>query len=73
VNRLTWQPEPGVRQALVVIPAGDYFVVAGRSLAYIEEQESALTKRALIGWAGTMLAVLIISIIAAYIVRKREE
>jgi hypothetical protein len=72
VNRLTWQPEAGVRQALVILPAGDYFVVAGRSLAYTEEQENNLTKRALLGWVVTMIAVVIISIISAYILRKRE-
>ncbi|MDB5195078.1 MAG: hypothetical protein JWO84_262 [Parcubacteria group bacterium] len=73
VNRITWQPEPGVRQALVILPAGTYFVVAGRSLAYTEEQESALTQRALIGWAVTMAAVVLLSIVSAYILRKRED
>ncbi len=70
VNRLTWQPEPGVRQAIVVLPikggvlAGGY-AVSGRSLAYTEWQESQLTQRWFIGWLATALGILIISAILA--------
>jgi hypothetical protein len=73
VNRLTWEPIPGVREAIVVMPAGDYFVMAGRSLIYTEEQEAGLTARILIGWAGMMIAVVLVAILAAWILRKREK
>lgn len=73
VNRITWQPEQGIRQALVVMPAGDYFVVSGRSLKYTEEQESALLNRAILGWLTMIVGVVIVSIIAAYLLRKRED
>jgi hypothetical protein len=73
VNRLTWQPEAGVRQALVVLPAGTGFVVAGRSLIYTEQLESDLTKRALLGWLGTMIAVVVMAFIGAWLLRRREN
>jgi hypothetical protein len=73
VNRLTWEPAPGVRQAIVVMPAGDFFVVAGRSLNYTEEQESNLTKRALVGWVGMIVGVILVSLLSAWILRKRER
>lgn len=73
VNRLTWEPEAGVRQAIVVIPAGDGYVMSGRSLTYAEEQESMLGKRALIGWLGTMVAIAIVALITAWFKRKRGE
>lgn len=72
VNRITWEPMPGVRQAIVVYPTADGYVMSGRSLAYIEEQERALTKRTLIGWAGTMAAIIIVSFVSAWFNRKRE-
>ncbi len=73
VNRITWQPEAGIRQALVIIPAGDYFVASGRSLKYTEEQELALAKRAVLGWIAMIVIVIITSMIVAWIIRKREE
>lgn len=63
VNRVTWQPEAGVREALVILPikggtlAGG-FAVSGRSLAYTEWQESQLTTRWLIGWLAACIGVL---------------
>jgi len=55
-NRVTWMPEPGVRQAIVVVPAGDKgFVVAGRGMSAVEERENALGRDVLIGWVVIML------------------
>lgn len=45
-NRVTWQPEPGIRHAIVVVPYGDGplgYAVAGRSLSEVEKRERALT------------------------------
>ena len=41
-RRFTWQPEPGVRIAAVIVPYNDGFVLAGRSLREIEKRESIL-------------------------------
>lgn len=57
-NRLTWQPEDGVRQAIVVVPyasktTGGY-VMAGRSLLEVEKREADLTLMALIATAAAL-------------------
>jgi len=70
---LTWQPEAGVREAIAVVPvnggAGG-FVMGGRSLEYVEHEESALTRRTAFGWLIVMLAALLGSYIAVRL-RKR--
>jgi hypothetical protein len=38
-NRLTWQPQPGVRLASVVIATPQGYVLAGRSLREVERRE----------------------------------
>jgi hypothetical protein len=42
MNTLTWQPEAGVRSAIVVKSYPGGFVLAGRSLQSIEEREMSL-------------------------------
>ncbi|HLZ95680.1 MAG TPA: hypothetical protein VKT20_10165 [Candidatus Dormibacteraeota bacterium] len=64
---ITWQPEPGVRSAIVVDSFGQGFVVAGRSLKATEELESALSLWALGGWALAMVAI---GGVAAFRVRR---
>jgi hypothetical protein len=67
IDELTWQPETGVREAIVVLKAPGGFVVTGRSLRYTELEENKLTERAAVGWVGEMLAILIASLLAAYL------
>jgi len=60
-NRITWQPQAGVREAVVVKPyAGDTngYVAAGRSLAETEDRVDKLTLLAGIAWLTTMIATL---------------
>jgi hypothetical protein len=62
-NRVTFQPEPGVRSALVIVPvAGGQggYVVAGRSLREVEKRIDLLGLQVGAGWAGTMLVSLIL-------------
>jgi hypothetical protein len=57
-NRVTWQPQADARIAAVVVPVkggpGGY-VVAGRSLAAVEERIDQLTQMAGLGWFGSLL------------------
>jgi len=73
VNRLTWEPAPGIRQAIVVLPAGPGYVMAGRSLAYTEEKEHDLTRRALLGWVGMMIAAVGVALISSWLLRRNRE
>jgi hypothetical protein len=56
--RFTWQPRPGVRQAVVVVRAKNgYFVAAGRSLRLSEERTSLLGEQMLVGWLGVLVII----------------
>jgi hypothetical protein len=60
-DRISWQPEAGVRSAVVIVPvsggAGG-FVMAGRSLREAEKLISTTTQLAGIGWVAAMLVTL---------------
>lgn len=58
-DRVTWQPEPGVRIASVVVAysgAQNGFVMAGRSLRETEKRVDQMGFYAIVAWAATLLA-----------------
>ena len=60
-ERVTWQPEPGVRMATVVVHnRNGGFVVAGRSLEESEARTAAYGKMILFGWFATLVGLLVI-------------
>jgi hypothetical protein len=62
-DRVSWQPEPGVRSAAVIVPVSGGqggFVLAGRSLREVEIREGNLTNQVEIGWLVTVLATLVL-------------
>ena len=70
-DRITWQPQPGVRSAIVVVPirgSGGGFVLAGRSLREVEKREDDLLHIDLLGWA----AILIVSFLASALFFRRS-
>ncbi len=61
-DRITWQPEPGVRSATVVTSYGGAqpgFVLAGRSLREVENRVDQFGLLIGLGWLGTMFAALV--------------
>ena len=62
-DRVTWQPEAGVRMATVVVPYTNGFVMAGRSLTEVEKRESQaeqLSGLAMLAiWAATLFVIVI--------------
>jgi hypothetical protein len=54
MNILSWQPEAGVRSAIVVKSYPGGFVLAGRSLQSVEERETSLEQLLLIGGLATL-------------------
>ncbi len=64
-DRITWQPEPDVRSAIVVIrfvgPKKSGFILVGRSLREIEKREDRLVKMIALAWAATLGITLVVS------------
>jgi hypothetical protein len=52
---ISWQPAAGVRSAIVIDSFRGGYVVAGRSLTWTEEAESAVGLWAVIGWAAAVM------------------
>lgn len=70
-ERLTWEPEAGVRSATVVVRyAGSHpgFVLAGRSLREVERREDWLTTAVAVVWAGALLISFVGVIVAEHLV-----
>lgn len=67
-DRFSWQPQPDVRQAVVLIKAsnGD-FVASGRNMREVENREGALMSMVGIGWAVTIVATFVAQAIAQYL------
>jgi hypothetical protein len=62
-NRITWQPETGVRSAVVIaaVSGGQGgFVLAGRSLRETEKRIDLLGLQAGLGWAASLVITLIL-------------
>lgn len=59
-DAVTWQPVPGVRQAMVGLRAKGYLAFTGRSLRKVEERITMLGQQVLFGWIASLVAMLII-------------
>lgn len=66
-DRITWQPQPGVRLAAVVTryssDSGSGFVVAARSLKEVERTINLVGELCLAGWAALVLISLAVTFI----------
>jgi hypothetical protein len=58
-NRVTWQPNPSVRVASVVVPYTNGFVMAGRNMREVEDREQRIEMIAIATWILTLFATLI--------------
>lgn len=66
-DRLTWQPQEGVRNAAVVTRFGGAkpgFVLAGRSLREVENRESQLTEMVALAWVAALVGSLVAWVLA---------
>ena len=54
-DRFTWQPEKGVRDAVVITKYSGGFVMVGRSIREVEKREDALFAEVFAGWIVSML------------------
>lgn len=72
--RVTWQPQPGVRQAVVLVQTSDkkYFVASGRSLKEAELRVGQLGALVLAAWAFTLGCLLVASFAAWWILKPNR-
>ena len=70
-NRVTWQPQAGVRIASVAVPYKNGFVVAGRSLREVENRESQAQLLAVVAWIISLVALLVVVALAEYVLGGR--
>jgi hypothetical protein len=70
----TWQPVPGVRHAMVGLSTANkaFVVVAGRSLRKIEERIAQLGEQVLLGWALSLVAMLVVVTLQEMLTKKLE-
>ena len=55
-DHITWQPEPGVRAATVVVGFKGGWIVSGRSLRLVEEREQLVLQLSILGWLVALAA-----------------
>lgn len=61
-NRLTWEPQPNVRSAIVVKHYSRGFVLAGRSLREIEGRSIVLLKEIAAGWVFSLILTFAVAV-----------
>ena len=71
-NRVTWQPQADVREAIVIVPFQTPsgikgFAVAGRNMREVEDREGALGTIVLLAWICIMGATLVAKALAYYL------
>ena len=54
---MTWQPEPGLRMAVIARPAAGKVVVAGQSLAPFEDRDRMVLLFLSAGWLGSLVVL----------------
>ena len=67
IDKVTWQPRPGVRIATVVVPWSGGTVLAGRSLRIVEERVSQLRVLVVVAWLAGLIVAAAASVVAARI------
>ncbi|MHC1739949.1 MAG: hypothetical protein AB9897_02430 [Anaerolineaceae bacterium] len=76
-NRVTWQPQPGVRIAAVVDAyknaAGSGYVLVGRSLHEVEARIDNLTLMLTLAWASALIASFLVIIFSEYLLLHPKE
>jgi hypothetical protein len=71
-NRVTWQPEPLVRIAAVVVAYPGGFVMAGRNMREGEQRIAQIGQLAALGWISALAATLLAAVAAGTLFSERS-
>lgn len=72
-NRITWQPQPDVRAALVVVRyegAQPGFVAVGRSLREVEQRVTTLGWQVLVAWLAGLVGLFLLIVGGEFILSR---
>ena len=70
----SWEPRDGLRFATVAVPAGNgTVIVAARSLAEVEQRESATMQIAALGWLAALIAAAIGALLGVWLRDRRPQ
>jgi len=75
-DRLTWQPRPGVRVAVIIVHYGGArpgFALAGRSLREVENREDNIENMVALLWAASLVLTLLTVALAEYFLGNKAE
>jgi hypothetical protein len=72
-NRLTWQPVPNARIAIVMKKTDNGFIMAGRNMREVESRINMLAKRTALGTLFILLATFVADLIGDAMRRKMME
>ena len=72
-NRITWQPEKGVRLAVVITKAQKGYVLIGRNMREVEKRITNLGYMVLAAWVGTMILLLAYWSASALVAQKTTK
>jgi hypothetical protein len=75
-DRITWQPEVGIRLATVIVKvegANPGFVLSARSLREVEVREDQVLTLAALGMVATLVASLVVIILLKLILRATDQ
>lgn len=70
-NRVTWQPQKGVRLATVVKKYNNGYVVVGRNMREIEIRVKEVYFRIFAGWIVTLVLTLVTVMVLEYLTKKK--
>ena len=74
-DRITWQPESGVRIAAVIVPASGTsagFVLAGRSLREVELREDNIEKLTFVALVVILIGMFFVVVIVQYLLPDKK-
>lgn len=72
-DRITWQPQAGVRSATIINKYNDGYVLVGRSLREVEVREAKLFQLVAVAWLILTVSFILVSILFVSQIKKNNK